>query len=725
MARRIGAWELVSELGSGGAATVWRARDAAGRECALKLLRAGPRASQVQRSRFLRELSALQRLSHPHLVQVYEAGEVEGMQYIAMELIHGESLAVRVERAGPFHVREAVALVRKVAEALAHVHRSGFLHRDLKPANVLLGPDGQPKLSDFGLSRDLTSTSGSELTIEGRPMGTPGFWAPELARGERGKVGPHTDIYGLGATLYALLTGEPPHGRVTDLQQALMLAHQAPPPPSAQRPEIDPALDALVLRCLDPDPARRPSDAALLAGELAAWEQDAAAGRLRRPTRPSRRLAGPVGGLPLLLAGLVLLLGAGTAALFLRNPPRRGEAARLAAESETLARHGDLVAAHEACRKAAALDPSGAPVLAARAYLALLEHRDEEGLADAARALERDPACATAHAVQACFLAWRSDMQEAGAAVERALQHDPRSPLAHTVRGIILGGSGQAILALEAYDRALELDPGYVWALTNRASTRSSQKDHQGGIQDAGRALELEPRFYYGWTTRARIHLAAGDLRAAASDFQQALQLDPDEAPVWGELGTIYRTLGAHTEALGCWDRVIALEPTKAAPLLGRARVHEARGDDAAARADLDRAIELQPDSAGAWNNRAILRDRLGDTPGALTDHDRALELAPDDPQLMANRGRTRLRAGLNADARSDFERVLKLLPEDPVALVGHGQACLALGDGATALADFRLALARLPAGDKDAGTIRAWIEQLEQAGVVGGRPGG
>ena len=305
--RSVGPYELLRELGRGGSGTVHLARHVQlGREVALKRLTSrepSPRALE----RFQREAEVLARLRHPNLVRLHETGQDGRCPWLALELVEGGSLQARLQREGPLPEREAAALLRTLALAVEHLHQHGVLHRDLKPANVLLDPVVGPKLGDLGTAR-LREGGRERLTRTGELIGTISFMSPEQIDADPDAIDARADVYGLGATLFALLTGGPPFAGGGGLQVIARVLREPPAPPSTLRPGISPAMDALVLRCLAKEPAARPPSAAALAGELEALLAPAA------PVAPAaRRGAGPLVGAGLL--GLAVALAAWRASL--------------------------------------------------------------------------------------------------------------------------------------------------------------------------------------------------------------------------------------------------------------------------------------------------------------------------------------------------------------------------------------------------------------------------
>jgi WD40 repeat protein len=233
------------------------------RLCALKTILAG-RAGPTAAVRLRAEAEAVARLRHPNVVQIYSVGEADGLPFMELEYLSGGSLAGPVGTPRP--AAEAARLIEPVARAVAEAHRLGIVHRDLKPSNILLTSGGEPKVSDFGLARSLTSDT--RLTNTGQVLGTPSYMAPEQADGGAAKIGPAADVYSLGAILYELLTGRPPFRAATTLQTLDLVRSEEPVPPRRMQPGVPRDLETICLKCLGKDPRRRYLGAGALADDL-------------------------------------------------------------------------------------------------------------------------------------------------------------------------------------------------------------------------------------------------------------------------------------------------------------------------------------------------------------------------------------------------------------------------------------------------------------------------
>src|SRR5437867_2816970 len=264
-----GDYELLEEIGRGGQGVVYRAHQRSlNRTVALKVIGLGPWATEAHLKRFRREAEAAASLEHSGIVPIYEVGEREGSCYFSMKFVEGGQLD-EVVRREPMPIRQAAELIAKVARTVHYAHEHGILHRDIKPGNILLDKNGEPHLTDFGLARLLESESTVTRTLE--VLGTPSYMAPEQALGENAAVSKATDIYGLGAVLYKLLTGQPPFAGGTTYETIKLLLDTEPRQPRVVNPKIDRDLSTICLRCLEKDPKRRYASAIALAEDLERW----------------------------------------------------------------------------------------------------------------------------------------------------------------------------------------------------------------------------------------------------------------------------------------------------------------------------------------------------------------------------------------------------------------------------------------------------------------------
>ena len=266
---RFAGYELLEEIGRGGMGIVYRARQVGlDREVAVKMILRGPLASGVDRQRFRVEAEATARLEHPHIVPVYEVGESRSGPYFSMKYIRGRTLSSLLA-SQPLPPRKAARILAAVARGIDFAHQHGILHRDLKPSNILVDQHGQPLVTDFGLAKRTSHLS--VITQTGDILGTPAYMAPEQAAGDRGQVGPASDVYSLGAILYHMLTGRSPFQAASTVDTLLMVLEQDPVPPRMLNPQADRDLEMIALRCLQKPADLRYATAADLANDLEAF----------------------------------------------------------------------------------------------------------------------------------------------------------------------------------------------------------------------------------------------------------------------------------------------------------------------------------------------------------------------------------------------------------------------------------------------------------------------
>lgn len=308
-----GDYELLAEVGRGGMGVVYKARQRSlNRIVALKMMVSGRFATRESVQRLRAEATAAAALQHPNIVAIHEIGEAEGQHFFTMDYVAGRSLAEVISdlRFASYDFNRSSRWVRILAEAIHYAHQRGVLHRDLKPSNVLIDADGQPRVTDFGLAKRLNEDS--ELSASGRAIGSPSFMPPEQAEGKRSAIGPHSDVYALGALLYHLLTGRAPFVGGTLEATLSQVLRDDPIPPRTLNPGIPRDLETICLKCLQKEPAKRYASATELARELDRFEHDqpidarpvGAAERLWRRARRNASVA-------LLTASLILVFLAG------------------------------------------------------------------------------------------------------------------------------------------------------------------------------------------------------------------------------------------------------------------------------------------------------------------------------------------------------------------------------------------------------------------------------
>jgi serine/threonine protein kinase len=259
-------YEVLREIARGGMGIVYEARQASlNRPVAVKIILHGALAGAAEKRRFLAEATAAAKLKHPNIVVIHEVGECAGQPFFSMEYVAGESLSRIVRRQLPTP-QQAAHYVAEVARAVQFAHDHGVLHRDIKPSNVLVDESGRVRVMDFGLAKQIDADE--QLTVTGQLLGTPSYMAPEQISGSAGDVGPACDVYGLGALLYELLTGQPPFRGANQVETLLAALEAEPEAPRRLRPAVPRALELIALKCLDKDPGARYASAREMAADL-------------------------------------------------------------------------------------------------------------------------------------------------------------------------------------------------------------------------------------------------------------------------------------------------------------------------------------------------------------------------------------------------------------------------------------------------------------------------
>ena len=651
--QQIGPYRIQGEIARGGMGVVYAARGPDGRPVALKLLLGQRSESPQARRRFQVEVQALARLRHPNVVSILGAGEHQGAPWLALEFVQGETLAARLRR-GPLPIEEAIGVALQLAQALSYVHACSVLHRDLKPDNVLLR-GGEALLTDFGIARDLDASM-TRLTTSGVFMGTPGYWPPEQAEGRTTEIGPRSDVYGLGAVLYACLTGRAPVEART-LQDYLSSSGSSPPPARVLRPEVPRWLSALVVRCLAIDPAERPASADAVARALVVRERTP----LRQPT-PRSRGWGP----GLVLGGVVsVALGGVVVARVVGGGDQRESA---------------QPAPREALQEAAAEGP-------------------QDPTPEVSSEPTPTPPAAPSKEVQSC-LARVLQLERAGRSGEalkllnQALEALPEAADIRAARGQTLARLGREEEALADLSRAIELEPRHAQALSDRALLHHRRGSFDLAGADFGRAIELAPRMHDVHHRRATLFFDLGRDAEALADCEAELALQPEHAGALMTRGQLRLRAGKPEQALVDLDTACALNP-RFAPLLffrGRAKADLGRHEEAIA--DFDQAVGLAPGDGQIYYRRAEARANLRDYTGALGDCLQALEcgLADDEPTHSLT-GWLYMKLEQLDGALLHYDRALELDPTHTRTYYLRGRVHRGRGDLLAALADYERAL--------------------------------
>ncbi|MFO0842044.1 MAG: protein kinase [Gemmataceae bacterium] len=494
-----GRYRVLKRLGAGGMGTVYLTRDTQlDRLVALKVPKLGKDDAKA-RERFLREARAAATVHHPNLCPVHDSGEIDGTLFLTMAYVEGHTLTQVLHATQPTE-RQAAALVRKLALALAEAHAKKVIHRDLKPGNVMLNARGEPVVMDFGLARRGGRIDPS-LTQFGTVLGTPAYMAPEQAEGDPDEVGPSCDVYSLGVILYQLLAGEVPFkgDRLAILSQ---LASREPAPPSARRPGLDPTLEAICLKAMAKRPERRFTAMAEFAAALTEFLKagsssssgETAVIETPGPKRRRRRRRGLVPRWVYLAAAVVVLGGLGNLVL------RQGRRSEPKPEPPAPAPLAEPIVQAPPPQPTPRPDDKEKRLKEAEATLAKsLVHLEKqeylEAIAQSAKAIDLNPDLAGARRTRGLALAAAGKVKEAVADLTAALAKDGNDVLALQTRSGLLVELNDNFAAIEDYNALLRLRPG-----TGGATWPGSELHEPNGpagkanaLRDFASAVAIDP----------------------------------------------------------------------------------------------------------------------------------------------------------------------------------------------------------------------------------------
>jgi len=655
-----GDYELLEEIGRGGQGVVYCAHQKSlNRTVALKLLGLGPWTTETHLKRFRREAEAAASLQHPGIVPIYEVGERDGQCYFSMQFVEGGQLD-EVVRREPMPIRRALELIVKVAGTVHYAHEHGILHRDIKPGNILLDKNGEPHLTDSALARLVEA----ESTVRGmlEVFGTPSYMSPEQAAGETAKLSKATDVYGLGAVLYQLLTGQPPFAGGTTYETIKLVLDTEPRQPRLLNPKIDRDLNTICLKCLEKDPKRRYSSALALVEDLEHWLK-------HEPIRAHRtgifaRGRKWVRRKPAVIAVITLSLALGTAIAwniwkseFIRHPVTNGVAVL---PFENLSRDPDNAYLAEG------IQDEIITRLAGIAGLRVISRSSTQHYQSKPRDLhEIAKQLGVTNILEGSFQKTadqvRVNVQLINTHTDSHLWADTYDRKLTDILGV------ESDIAKEVADALqVKLSPTYSQALAS-AQTRDAE------------AYDLFLRGEYAFH-QAESRETAEAFDRADGFYRQALARDPNFAEAAAELARsrLYRHWEVSPlapakleEVKRIIDRALAVAPNSpnAHLALGSFFYWGHRQYDMALT-EFNRTLELQPNNALARKYRAGVYRRRGEWEHSLADFQAAQELDPRDSQIPTTIGVTYLALRQWKDAERSALRALAIDPHDVTAAV-------------------------------------------------------
>ena len=650
-----GDYELLEEIGRGGQGVVYRARQKSlNRTVALKVIGLGRWATELHVKRFRLEAEAAARLNHPSIVPIHEIDEGDGCCYFSMDLIKGGPLdEVTGREALP--IRSAVELMAKLARTVHYAHEHGILHRDIKPGNILLDREGEPHLTDFGLARLVETESNVTRTTD--VLGTPSYLAPEQASGNNAALTRATDVYGLGAVFYQLLTGRPPFVGGTTYETVRLVLETDPRPPPLANPKVDRDLSTICLKCLEKDPVRRYPSARALAEDLERW------------LRHEPILARPAG---LLTRGKKWVQ---------RNPTAASLAASLAAL---------VIAVGVIISKSGLVRSPPARSIAVLPFENLSENKEDASLADG---IQDDLLTKLAQLADLKVISRTSVMSYRGA---RNTQQIGRAlGVSHLLEGSVRRDASRIHLDVQLIDtrtdthiwaQAYDRDLGNLFAIQSEVAQHVAQELHARISPAEKLSIERPPTLDISafdlYARASNLFLAATDSNSAKEDLleavdllNQALARDPSYFEAYCQLGGIHDLLYVlghdHSPrrlslAEAAVDAALHLRPHAGEAHLARAtHLYSGYLDYDAALTELERARKSLPDDCRVPELVGLIQERRGKFEEALPELERAAEMDP------RNVYRLNLLAGpywclrRYREAREVYDRALAIEPNN------------------------------------------------------------
>jgi len=648
-----GDYELLEEIGRGGQGVVFRARQKSlNRTVALKVIGLGHWATEAHIRRFRLEAEAAASLDHPQIVPIYEIGERDGACYFSMKCIDGGQLDQIIGRK-QISIRQAAGLIAGLARTVHYAHERGILHRDIKPGNILLDADDEPHLTDFGLARLVEGENTITRTIE--VLGTPSYIAPEQAAGGAAQSTRATDVYGLGAVFYQLLTGQPPFAGGTTFETIRLVLEAEPRHPRLWNPKIDRDIATICLKCLEKDPAHRYSSALALAEDLERWQrhepiQARRAGPLTRGRKWLRRNPTTA-----ILTSLLITLIAVLATSWQREKPPSSPAGIAVLPFDNLSGNKEDAVFADGIQDDLLTKLAKIAGLKVISRTSVLQYRGMQNTRKIGQALNVSYVLEGSVRksqgrirLNAQLIDARSDQHVWAEQYDRdltdifAIQSELAQNIASQLSAKITRAEKAAIETkptqdLEAYElylRAKSLNSGF-----SNSDSSTSLENLAQGVELLEKAVQRDPNFALAYDLLTHMHLSLYWIPGRAdssrrSRAEAALRAAQRLAPDAGE--------------------------THLAQALF---YHYGNRDYDHALAELDVAARLLPNDAAVFRISALIERRLGRWADSLRHFSKAIELDPRDRDSLAQLGLTRIMLRQYTEAEQIADRAIARFP--------------------------------------------------------------
>ena len=719
----LGHYRIVEKVGEGGMGQVYRGRDEhLARDVAIKVFPPGTLVDGSARRRFRNEAQTLSQLSHPNIATIYDFDTFEGIDFLAMEYITGETLSDKLAP-GPLSDKDIARLGTQLAEGLVAAHGAGVIHCDVKPGNLRITRDGWLKIFDFGLARvirparpDVTTTS---IADSPAVAGTLPYMAPEQVCGQ--PLDARTDIYGAGAALYEMATGKQPFQRTTNPQLIDAILHELPVPPSIINQRVSPQLENVILKCLEKDSEDRYATAADLLVDLRALQRPKSEPSRLRPTprRQKLRVSVVAAGIPILLLALAM------AALptvrqrvkgWLRidSTPERVVAVlpfSVMGEDQQATPFSDgLTETLTAKLTQLTVDPKfqviSAPEIRSNRVTALDQARTQFGVttvlegnlrrfgdslrinivlvdtrtrrqlrAESLTVAVSDPFAVQDEIVKAAVA--MLDLDVPPDELQRLETHGTQLASAYDLylegRGYLQNYDKQENVdnAIRAFTSALEIDPKYALAYAGRGDAywqnyENTQETRwvEASRQDCEQAVNLSNGQAAARVCLGRVYRGTGRYKEAAAQFEKAIENEPTNDRAYMELATTYNLLGNPTQAEATYRRAINLRPRYWASYNWLGVFYYQRAQYREAAEMFEQVVALAPDNVRGLYNLATAYIGEGRYNDAITVLDRAIAVRPE-AKAFTDLGNANFYLRRFDEATSAYEQAVKLGPDD------------------------------------------------------------